>query len=212
MSSFKKCDNSVRKLAAEILTQYDCYQPLLDARVTVDYLFAFGPRDGEGMLSGPALTKNGVRVLGLASKQPAKLRALGVMDCLVQLDGDWWEAAETKDDQRKALLDHELFHFMVVLDDKGPKLDCCKRPQVELRDHDAEVGWFFCVAERHGEASQERIQAKAILAAAPQLFLPGILFPVDDPNDMRVTVSSGDKSVDTTVGQMKQLSKKLKDA
>ena len=164
-------------MAAEILTEYDCYQPLLDARVTVDYLFAFGPRDAEGMLSGPALTKNGVRVLGLASKQPAKLRALGVADCLIQLDGDWWAAAEATDAQRKALLDHELYHFLVKIGEMGAVLDCCKRPQVELRDHDAEVGWFFCIADRHGEASQERIQAKAILAAAPQLFLPGILDP-----------------------------------
>lgn len=48
--------------------------------------------------------------------------------------------------------------------------------------------------------------------AAEILFLSGILFPVDNPNDTKMTISSGDKSVDTTVGQMKQLSKKLKEA
>ncbi len=32
------------------------------------------------------------------------------------------------------------------------------RPQLKLRKHDVEVGWFKCVAERNGAASLERIQ------------------------------------------------------
>jgi len=176
MSNYKKCDNSVRQMAAAILTSNECYAPLLDAKVTVDYLFAFAPKDEEGMKSGPAISHNGVACLGLASKNNTRLRALGLADCLVQLDGDWWQAPDTKDEERRAVLDHELYHFLLVLNSEGsgPKLDSCKRPTIELRAHDFDFGWFKEIALRHGEHSIERKQALAILETAPQLFLPGM--------------------------------------
>ena len=140
MSSFKKCGADVRNILNETLTQFSCYQPLLDAKVTFDLLFAFAPVDETGDRTGPAISKNGVPALGIASKSNLKDRALGRADCLVILDGDWWNDPDTEPKARRALLDHELYHFMVVLDEMGPELDSCKRPKIEIRLQHA-VGW-----------------------------------------------------------------------
>jgi len=37
------------------------------------------------------------------------------------------------------------------------------------------IGWFACIADRHGAASQEQIQAAAIMEKTGQYFWPGLV-------------------------------------
>ena len=168
MPTFRRCDDSVPAMARELMRRFETHAPLLDARVNIDFVFAFGDRDEvTGELTSGALKKNGVKALGIARKLPPKDRALGRADAEIALDGDDWQ--DSNEDERRALLDHELHHLVPT-----GKTDDMDRPMLKLRPHDFEFGWFKVIAARHGVASQERIQAKAVMDDAGQYFWPAM--------------------------------------
>jgi hypothetical protein len=173
MPTFKKCDQSVLELAAELLTRFDTHRPLLDARVKFDFLFAFPALDENGEPKGNAITKNGVKALGLCRIVSLKDRAKGLGDVEITLDGEWWENAS--DEEKAALLDHELHHASVKTQNGVLIPDDLGRPMIKLRKHDFEVGWFHLIAERHGEASQERQQAFYLRQKCGQLYWPELM-------------------------------------
>jgi hypothetical protein len=176
MSTFKRCPDEVNQMANQILCEFDTHRPLLDARVTVDYVFAFADIDEQTQEPvGNALSKNGVRALGLCRKIALKDRALGRADAEISIDGQWWEDAT--DAERRALLDHELHHIAVKTDKRGLVRDDLGRPVIQLRKHDYEFGWFKVIAARHGRASQERQQAGEMMLDAGQYFWPHIAPP-----------------------------------
>lgn len=166
MSTFKRCDGSVEEMASELINQFDTHAPLIECKVKIDYVFAYGDRDeATGELKSTALKLHGVAALGIARKMPLKDRALGRGDAEISLDGDWWK--EASDAERRALLDHELHHLVPTYD-----TDDLRRPIIKIRPHDFQFGWFKVIAARHGIASQERIQAKAMMDDAGQYFWP----------------------------------------
>jgi hypothetical protein len=173
MPTFKQCESTVYDLAKHIIEQYPEHEPLARLEVKVDLVFAFADTDDKGRQLNDALTKNGLKALGVTRKLPLKDRAMGRGDAEISLDGDWWTIA-TQEEQ-EALLDHELYHLSIKCDSTGhPKYDDLSRPLIEIRKHDVEFGWFKAVANRHGEFSQERQQAKRIMDNAGQYFWPGI--------------------------------------
>ena len=175
MSKYERCDQSVQDLANAILCKYDDHKPILDAKVRIDYLFAFPEKDDDGNYVGDAIRHHGVKALGLTRKIPTKERAAGLGDAEVLLDGEWWADETTTDEQRAALLDHELHHLEVVKDEDGLVcLDNNDRPRLKLRMHSFEVGWFKEIAERHGAASQECIQAKMLWESSGQAYFPAL--------------------------------------
>lgn len=183
MPTFKRCDESIDTLAKTLLTRYETHLGLIVGKVTVDFAFAYCDRDDKGNALNDALTKNGIKALGVTRKIPLKDRALGRADAEIVLDGDWWEKATA--DEQTALLDHDLHHIAVKTDKSGNiQYDDLGRAQIVLRKHDVEVGWFKVIAERHGEASQERIQAKAIMDCSGQYFWPDLTTTIQ--------ISSGD--------------------
>ena len=159
-------------MAAEILHAFETHAPLLDAGVTTDFVFAYGERDDDGELTGDAITHHGVKALGLCKKVKLEDRALGQADTRIVIDGDWWSTAPEA--EQRALLDHELHHIEVKVDKRGLVLDDLQRPVVNLRKHDVEIGWFKVIAARHGIDSQERIQARQIMADNGQYFWPEV--------------------------------------
>ncbi len=178
MPTFQKCDESVHQMAREILCEFPSHKPLLDARLKIDFVFAFGDRDEQGNVTGDALKLRGQKCLGVARKIKLKDRVLGRGDVEVSLDGDWWADASVED--QRALLDHELHHFVVETDSNGKAItDDITRPKVSMRKHDFEFGWFAIIAERHGKHSQECQQAKLMADAAGQFLFPGIHFPAE---------------------------------
>lgn len=185
MPHYKKCGPEVRDLASEILNQYESHKSLVDQGVKVDFLFAYGDRDPKNdELVGPALTKNGVPVLGICKIVNLKDRTKGLGDAEICIDGDWWDDANIE--QQSALLDHELHHIALA-----HKRDNLGRPKLVLRKHDFEFGWFTIIAARHGNFSMERQQAKQIVEIAGQFYFPSLI-----PNQ---TIEASDKIARMTV-------------
>ncbi len=173
MPTFERCDKSVDKLAQELLKKYDAHKPLVALEVKIDFVFAHADTDDKGNFVNDALTLHGIKALGITRKLGLKDRALGRGDAEIALDGDWWTKASG--DEQAALLDHELHHIAVKSDKSGNvQYDDLGRPQLKLRKHDVEVGWFKVIAERHGDASMEQQQAKSLMDNIGQYFWPGI--------------------------------------
>jgi len=173
MSTYAKAPPEVREMAEKILEEFISYKPIVEAKVKIDFLFAFAEVGEDEESKGHALTKHGIRALGITRKLGIKDRVMGRGDAEVCLDGDWWEDATPA--RRRALLDHELHHLEVKLDEDGVVIrDDLKRPKFKLRKHDVEVGWFALVAGRHGSNSLEIEQAKLVMDSYGQLFWPCI--------------------------------------
>lgn len=172
MPTYKRAPE-LKELGNEILCQFETHKPLLDAKVSIDYLFAYGERDENNTLLTDAITHHGVKALGLARKIGLKDRAKGMGDCEVTIDHDWWTEADAK--QRRALLDHELHHFAVKTKGDIVQRDKINRPIIRLRPHDVDVGWFDIIAKRHGAHSQEQIQAQTILDNRGQYYWPSMV-------------------------------------
>lgn len=171
MSHYQKCPPEVHAMAAEILREFESHQPVADAGVTFSLLFAFGARDeNTGELVNGAITHHGQRALGLCRIVNEKDRVKGCPDAEILLDGDYWPTVD--EPAQRALLDHELHH--IALKTKGEQLqfDCAGRPKLRMRKHDVEIGWFKCIAERHGPHSIERQQAQHLMDSCGQYFWP----------------------------------------
>lgn len=173
MATFEKCDKSVLSLAVQILNAHETHRPVLNAGVRVDYLFAYPKYDEKGNPVGDALKKNGVKALGITRKCSLKERAKGHGDAEICIDGEWWKSADEL--EQTALLDHELHHISVEVNQAGVfKKDDLDRPVIRLRKHDVEIGWFDVVAQRNGIHSQERKQARYLIEARGQLYWPEV--------------------------------------
>lgn len=174
MATFRKATAEEKQVMLDVLTKHENYQELLDAKVKIDLLFAYPPKDKDGKYSdADALTHDGHKALGLARIVNLRDRTKGCGDCEITMDGLHWEDAPEK--EREALMDHELYHFIVRKDQDNVILrDDLERPKIKLRHHDVQFGWFKEVAKRNGEHSQERMQAKAMMDNGGQYFWPVI--------------------------------------
>lgn len=170
MSVYQRCPKEVEEIAREILCGYTEHKPLLDARVKIDFIFAYA-EDTPGAV---AIRHHGIRAIGLCRRIGLKDRVMGRGDAEIVLDGDWWKEATAA--QARALLDHELHHLEIVTDKHGRvQWDDLRRPKLKLRPHDFEFGWFVEMARRHKAAAQESIQAKTIMDAAGQWLWPDLM-------------------------------------
>jgi len=144
-----------------------------DAKLEV--LLAYGPRNKEGDLTGPAIKVNRAKCLGSVRLLSLRDRAAGRADFEVTLDGD--DLPEWSEERLRAILDHELTHVCVVKDKEGTaKTDDLERPVLRLQPHDKQIGWFDAVAYRHGSDSVEVEQAERLFDDEQfhQLYLPGV--------------------------------------
>jgi len=92
---------------------------------------------------------DGQKTLGKTKKASDLDRELAAFDFVIILNQEFWEDPKTKDEQRDALLDHELCHCAVREDKDGePMRDERGRTVYRLRKHDVEE--FSEVVRRHG--------------------------------------------------------------
>lgn len=174
MPTYEKNPREVVNLAAEVLSMHATHQPLLDAKVKIDYLFAFPKYDEKGNPVGDAIKQHGVKALGLAKVVSLKDRVKGNGDAEIIVDAEWWKVSEDK--SRKALLDHELHHLSLKTNKHGKvDTDDINRPKIILRKHDWQFGWFNLIAERNGVHSLERQQATEIAQESGQLYWPSFV-------------------------------------
>lgn len=139
---------------------------LAQADVKIDLLFAFGEYNEEGELKSPPLKKDGYPCAGLTRKLAHKCRVAGRGDVEILIDGNRW-TDEWSEEEKRALLDHELTHIQVK-----DEVDPGGRPEIAMRKHDWQFGWFDSVAQRHGGASFEVKQIREWLENARQMWLP----------------------------------------
>lgn len=140
------------------------YPDLENVGLRVDVLMA--ATDDE---SGHAVTLHGypcdatIKILG------AKDRAMDRGDVEIVIDNERYDSMGEK--ERDALIDHELYHVELKRDRHNKvKLDPYGRPQIKMRLHDFEAGWFHEIARRHGKNSGEVQQARALMGEHGQLY------------------------------------------
>jgi hypothetical protein len=177
MPTFQRAPKSVSDLANEILCEFPTHKSLLDAKVKIDFVFAYADEDEHGNPKNSAISHGGYPALGVARIVKLKDRALGHGDAEITLDANWWKAqvGDTGKNLQRALLDHELHHLDVKLDKMGRvEFDDIRRPMLKMRKHDFQFGWFNIIAQRHGAASQEQVQASLMMSQAGQFYWPDI--------------------------------------
>lgn len=127
---------------------------------------------------------DGKQTLGRCKRASALDRELAVWDFVILLNEKFWSAPETREDQRDALLDHELCHA-TVKDDAAtgePLQDARGRTVYRLRKHDLEE--FSAIADRYGLWKRDIEQFhQALNRGAQQPKLPIGSEPTEDaPN------------------------------
>lgn len=155
---YERADVDIVNLVKGTMKKY--HDALVKAEVKVCVMLATAAKDESGEVICPALKLHGVEAAAIATIIPYKQRAAGREDCEITIDADKWK--RSTNDEREALIDHELMHFEIAIDDEGNiKSDDMGRPKIKTRHHDHDFGWFNSIAKRHGDASYEVKQAKA---------------------------------------------------
>src|SRR4029434_5885073 len=164
---YDRCPQEVHDRVRRLVELH--HSELLTHSVTFDLMFVGRDSDDEGVT--PVLSCRGVPALAVASIVSAKQRAKGCADVEILIDRDRFN--DCTDDQKNALLDHEINHFELVRDKQGAvKYDAELRPKVKIRPHDYDFGWFEVVARRWGRASFEVQQAKVMWDESNQSLFP----------------------------------------
>lgn len=174
--AFREAGDDVVTLVAEIMRE--CHPELVAEGVTVDVLEAYTPpkelepgrrkREGPPKPPRPPLWKDGLPCLALAKINSHEVRVEGGRDCCIKIDAEEWK--RLPDGRRRALIDHELRHFMVVCDGDGnTKFDAQGRPKMRLRPHDHQIGVFLDVIDRHGWQATEALSLRDAVRQVKQL-------------------------------------------
>lgn len=166
-TTYTECDSDVRDLVDSLLVLW--HRDLREADVTIKLMFAEND-------TGDALKHGGYPALAIAKINNLKSRCEGLDDCSITIDKRWWDEHDD-DESRKALLDHELEHFIICRDDQGRiKTDDANRPKLRMKKHDFSIGGFFVIAKRHKQNAVEVGQIFAVNREFRQLEL----WPNDD--------------------------------
>ncbi len=171
------------------------YQEIIEQKVKFDILYAHPSSE-----NGNAISHRGCKALGLFKVRSLEQRTMGLGDCAIFLDYEWWKNNEDEPDKQRGLLDHELFHLAFKRDkDMLIKRDAVGRPQLYARAHTLDVGWFHQMAARHGADSIEITQAETIFANYGPFFFPGLQgefrpFTADAIRAGEVDIEEGTKS------------------
>lgn len=113
------------------------HQDLIDAKIALAWNLSWKP-DVDGRVT-----------LGKCKKASDLDRELAAFDFVIILRQEFIEDGSVTDDQRRALLDHELCHAAVKYDaDDEPVLDERGRKVYRIRKHDLEE--FAEIVERYG--------------------------------------------------------------
>ncbi len=171
MPTYSKANAAVHETVNRIVEKY--HGKLRDAGVTIDCLFAHPQLNKNGDPTGSALKHHGYPAQAVVRVTNLKERTKGHADAEVVIDADNWDILG--EEERDALIDHELTHLELVYKKGVLQRDDLDRPKLRLRKHDRQFGWFDEIARRHGEASPEAKQAQDFFRNrdVAQLYLPG---------------------------------------
>jgi len=158
---YKPAGEDVYDIIHSMMTAH--HTPLSDMGVTVRATMAYGPRDEDGNLKRPAITITGGHVCAAKVRICApRLRAHEWPDMEVLLDGDSWP--DWSQEEREAIIDHELEHVTLKTDKDGvPLRDDLNRPKLRTIPDDFMVWGFFSIAARHQSSSMEAQAVRALV-------------------------------------------------
>lgn len=167
MKVYEQAPQEVHDKAASIIAQF--HPQLGSSEVTLDILMATND-------TGDAVSHAGYPALAVVRIINLKDRVKGLKDAEITIDAKaYWHMT---DEQRTALIDHELTHLIVLYDGDGlMKTDDIGRPKLKLKKHDYQFGWFTEVAKRHGRNSPEVYQARILWENDGQAFFPMLTNP-----------------------------------
>jgi hypothetical protein len=115
----------------------DHHDELAQADIAIAWRFGWKP-DPDGRLQ-----------LGQLRKASELDRQLHAHDFVMLLNWEVWDAANFSDEQKRALIDHELSHGALALDaEYEPKENAAGKKLYRMRKHDIEE--FAAVVKRHG--------------------------------------------------------------
>jgi hypothetical protein len=147
-TSYTQAKPGTYKLLEEIVGKY--HQDLKKFKVIIGVLMAGNP-DGNAITHGgyPAAAK--IKIVSLKDRLTKKY------DVELLLDDDHWE--EANEEERIALLDHELSHLEICFNKGGGvKLDDLGRPKLKIIPGDIiQSDGFKDVIKRHGDNAPEVI-------------------------------------------------------
>lgn len=145
---YEKCDEDAPQFKAMKAMMHKYHCDLEKAGVTIDILLA---TNDEGK---SAVKLHGWPCFATIKVMSYKDRVAGSADARMTIDLDKW--SELHEDQRNALIDHELEHLELVLDKvNNVKTDDIGRPKMRCKPHDYELSGFASVVQRHKDASIE---------------------------------------------------------
>lgn len=157
-TTYEKAGRETARYVVEVAEEF--HPRLAKAGVTLGVLFAW-----------PELKRRGMPALAVVKITPAQQRAAGLPDAIITLDRDRWE--ELEEAERRALVDHEAAHLLLIEDDEGKaQVDDNGRPKLKMRKHDCEIGFFFDVVERHRQHAAESRQFVDLSRKMTQLAFP----------------------------------------
>lgn len=152
--TFRKSDGYIRSLVEEVMRLY--HPDLIEFKITVDLIDAY---DSQG---NAAVTHGGLPAYAVIRSIPLKDRVMGRGDAEITFDAN--RVGRMTERQKKALIDHELYHLEFKLNKDGEKtVDDIGRYLFKMKPHDREFGWFESVAMRWGKDSVESEQAREMV-------------------------------------------------
>ena len=186
---YEHCSEDVEEVADELIKKYHSDLRDKGKPVAIEYVFAELEPDSNGdRPSGYAVKLHGRGCYAVAKIIGAKDRALGGKDARITIDKSQWEKMPMP--KRRALIDHELNHFIVKRDGGGTAiLDAYERPRLRIRPHDHEFGWFMVIAQRHSTNSIEVEQAQRMADDAGKLYFQSEFTFAEAPDPYAGTLS-----------------------
>ena len=160
-TTYEKCGDEVERVVSQVVKKY--HHDLKAAGVTIGLLFA---RNSEGA----AVKLHGYPCAAVIKKNSLKDRAEGKTDATITIDEAGWDGLS--EEERSALIDHELYHLEVKRDKHNKyDLDDLGRPKLNIRLHDAQIGIFKTIIERHGMDALDAQIAEKFIGEYGQLLL-----------------------------------------
>lgn len=202
-----------KKVSYELIGHGDEYgvtmYPLLDALVKAQHTHLRAARIALAWCTSWKPDVDGRVTLGKCKKASDLDRELAAFDFIILLRKWFWIAEAVSDEQRRALLDHELCHAEVKRDKYGDSVEDERgRIVYRIRKHDIEE--FSAIVERHGCYKRDLEQFAMALRRGPQVDLP---LGEDETNavdeDMPISVTHDGKTTKTTLGGIKRASKRI---
>jgi hypothetical protein len=157
-------DKALYAMLSDLIEKH--HEHLTNARVVLAWNLAWKP-DVDGRVT-----------LGKCRRASDLDRELAPYDFVILLRRSFFEDPDVSEAQRRALLDHELCHAEVKLDQDGePERDSRGRTIYRMRKHDIEE--FSAIIRRHGCYKRDLEDFAAAIERAKQAKLPGFESPAD---------------------------------